>query len=136
MNFTRVFLLSPALARLIERERAGALIQQGYFPEHHGRSTSVRMTGDAGHLILASHSATGPVEDATEISLPQAEALLTLTAGQVEYLSIAIDIGSHAAIIQRFAAPGPLDLISMTFRGRQDGPQVPAAGLVRSRGHQ
>ena len=47
---------------------------------------------------------------------PQAEALLALTAGQVEYLSIAIDIGPHAATIQRFVAPAPLDLISMAFR--------------------
>ena len=76
----------------------------------------MQVTGDAGHLILASHSARGPVEDAAEISLPQAEALLALTAGQVEYLSIAIDIGSHAATIQRFVAPAPLDLISMAFK--------------------
>ena len=41
-------------------------------------------------------------EDAAEISSAQAEALLALTAGQVEYLSTAIAIGSHTATIQRF----------------------------------
>ena len=112
---TRVFLLSPALARLIERDRAGDRVRQGYFPEHPDRSTHVQVTGDAGHLILASHSARGPVEDVAEISLPQAEALLALTAGQVEYLSVAIDFGPHVATIQRFVTPAPLDLISLVF---------------------
>jgi len=116
MSSTRVFLLSPALARLIERDRAGERVRQGYFPAHHDRSTHVDVTGDAGHLVLASHGAKGPVEDAAEISRAQAEALLDLTAGRIEYLGISIAIGSHTATIQRFVAPGPLDLISMTFR--------------------
>ena len=116
MSSTRVFLLSPALARLIERDRAGERVRQGYFAEQPDRSTHVQVTGDAGHLILVSHSARGPVEDAAEISSAQAEALLALTAGQVEYLSIAIDIGSHAATIQRVVAPAPLDLISIAFK--------------------
>ena len=116
MSSTRVFLLSPALARLIERDRAGDRVRQGYFPEHPDRSTHVQVTGDAGHLILASHSARGPVEDAAEISLPQAEALLALSAGQVEYLSVAIDVGPHVATIQRFVTPAPFDLISLVFR--------------------
>jgi CYTH domain-containing protein len=115
MSSTRVFLLSPALARLIERDRPGDLVRQGYFPEHLDRSTHVQVSGDAGHLILASHSARGPIEQAAEISLPQAEALLALSAGQVEYLSIVIDVGPHATTIQRFITPGPLDLISMAF---------------------
>jgi CYTH domain-containing protein len=116
MTSTRAFLLASGLARLIERERAGTLVRQGYFPEPPERSTHVQLTGEAGHLVLASHSAKGPVEDAAEISPHQAEALLALCAGRVEYLSIAIGIDSHVASIQRFVAPGPLDLISMAFR--------------------
>jgi CYTH domain-containing protein len=76
----------------------------------------VQVTDEAGHLVLVSHSARGSVEDTAEISLPQAEALLALTAGRVEYLSIALDIGSHGATIQRFVTPEPLDLISLAFR--------------------
>jgi hypothetical protein len=76
----------------------------------------VQLTGESGHLVLASHSAKGSLEDAAEISPRQAEALLALCAGRVEYLSIAIGIGSHGASIQRFVAPGRLDLISMAFR--------------------
>ena len=116
MSSTRMFLLSPALARLIERDRAGERVRQGYFAEQPDRSTHVQVTGDAGHLILVSHSARGPAEDAAEISSAQAEALLALTAGQVEYLSTAIDIGSHTATIQRVVAPAPLDLISIAFK--------------------
>jgi CYTH domain-containing protein len=116
MSSTRVLLLSPALARLIERDRAGARVRQGYFPEQPDRSTHVQMTGEAGHLVLVAHSARGPIEDAAEISLAQAEALLALSAGQVEYLGIAIDVGSYAATIQRFVTLAPLNLISLTFR--------------------
>jgi len=116
MNSTRVFLLSPALARLIERDRAGEHVRQGYFAEQPDRSTHVQVTGEVGHLILTSHSARGPIEDVAEISLGQAEALLGLSAGKVEYLTIAIDVGSHPATIQRFVAPGPLDLVSMTYK--------------------
>jgi CYTH domain-containing protein len=116
MTSTRVFLLASGLAQLIERERAGTLVRQGYFPEQPERSTHVQLTGEVGHLLLASHSAKGPAEDAAEIPPRQAEALLALCAGRVEYLSIAIKISSHVASIQRFVIPGPLDLISMAFR--------------------
>jgi hypothetical protein len=116
MTSTRVFLLASGLARMIERERAGNHVRQGYFPEHPDRSTHVQLTGESGHLVLASHSAKGPLEDAVEISPRQAEALHALCAGRVEYLSVAIDIDSHVASIQRFVIPGPLDLISMAFR--------------------
>jgi CYTH domain-containing protein len=116
MTSTRAFLLASGLARLIERERAGSLVRQGYFPEHPDRSTHVQLTGESGHLVLTSHSAKGPVEEAAEISLRQAEALLALCAGRVEYLSISIGIGPQGASIQRFVAPGPLDLINIAFR--------------------
>jgi hypothetical protein len=42
--------------------------------------------------------------------------MLGLTAGQIEYRSIAIDIGNHVATIQRFVTPGPLDLVSVAFK--------------------
>jgi CYTH domain-containing protein len=116
MSTTRVFLLASALARLIEKERGGQLVRQGFFSEETGRSTHVQVTGETGYLILNAHHADGPLEEPAEISRPQAEALLDLTAGRTEHRSIPIDISSHTAIIQRFVAPGPLDLISMAFR--------------------
>ncbi|MBO1909465.1 hypothetical protein J4G37_32145 [Microvirga sp. 3-52] len=116
MSATRVFLLASALARLIERERDGHLIRQGFFPEGTGRSAHVQVSGGTGHLILVSHHAAGPLEEPAEISRAQAETLLDLTAGRIEYLSIPIDTGSHTATIQRFVTPASLDLISIAFK--------------------
>jgi CYTH domain-containing protein len=116
MSTTRVFLLASSLARLIEKERGSHLVRQGFFPNRTGRSAHVQVTGETGHLILVSQPSTSPLEEPAEIPRPQAEALLELTAGQTEYLSIPIDIGSHSATIQRFVTPTPLDLISIAFR--------------------
>lgn len=116
MSTARVFLLASALARLIEKERGGDLVRQGFFPDRTGRSAHVQVTGETGHLILVAQPSTSPLEEPAEISRAQAEALLDLTAGRTEYLSIPIDIGSHSAIIQRFVTPAPLDLISVAFK--------------------
>lgn len=116
MNVTRVFLIASALARLVEKEWGGRLIRQGFFPEGPGRSTHVQVTEDASHLILVSHSPAGPSQEPAEISRLQAEALLELTTGQTESLSIPIDIASHSATIQRFVTPMQLDLISIVFK--------------------
>ncbi|UVF22521.1 hypothetical protein HPT29_025575 (plasmid) [Microvirga terrae] len=116
MSTTRVFLLASALARLIERERGGHLVRQGFFPDRTDRSAHVQVSGETAHLILIAHHVAGPREEPAEISQAQAEALLELTAGQAEYLSIPMAIGSHGATIQRFVTPAPLDLISITFK--------------------
>ena len=116
MSTTRVFLLASALARLIQRERGGQPVRQGYFPEGPSRSTHVQLAGEAGHLVLVSHHPSGPLEEGAGISRPQAEALLDLTAGQVELLNVSVDIGSHTAVIHRFISPGPLDLITIAFK--------------------
>jgi CYTH domain-containing protein len=116
MSTIRVFLLASSLGRLIEREREGHLVRQGFFPDRLGRSAHVQVAGETGHLILVSHHAAGPLEEPAEISRAQAETLLGLTAGQAEYLSIPIDIGSHSATIQRFVTPASLDLISVAFK--------------------
>jgi CYTH domain-containing protein len=116
MIATRVFLIASALARLIERERGGDLVRQGFFPDRSGQSAHVQVSGGTGHLILVSHHAAGPLEEPAEISRAQAEALLELTAGRAEFRSIPIDIGSHSATIQRFVTPASLDLISVAFK--------------------
>ena len=116
MSTTRVFLLASALARLIEKERGGDLVRQGFFPDRTGRSAHVQVAGETGYLILVSQPSTSPLEEPAEISRAQAEALLDLTAGRTEYLSIPIDIGSHSATIQRYVTPASLDLISVAFK--------------------
>ena len=119
MSTTRVFLVASSLARLIEKERAGHLIRQGYFPDQPSRSISIRVEGNACSLILITHEPNGPVEEATAIPVSQAEALLDLAAGRVEYLSVGPTIGTQPATLHRFLTPGPLDLITVAFEQPQ-----------------
>ena len=119
MSTTRVFLVASSLARLIEKERTGHLIRQGYFPDQPSRSISIRVEGNACSLILITHEPNGPVEEATAIPLSQAEALLDLAAGRVQYLSVGPTIGTQPATLHRFLTPGPLDLITVAFEQPQ-----------------
>jgi CYTH domain-containing protein len=114
MSTARVFLLAPSLARLIEKERGGHRIRQGYFPDRPARSTHVQVERETGQLILVSNHPNGPGEEATDIPRSQAEALLELTAGQVEYLSVSLNEPQMVSL-RRFLTPGPLDLITVTF---------------------
>jgi CYTH domain-containing protein len=116
MRTTRVFLLASALTRLVEKERGGHLVRQGFFPDRADRSAHVQVAGETGHLILVSQSEANPHEEPAEIARSQAEALLDLTAGRTEYLSLGLSLGSHTATIQRFITPAPLDLISVAFK--------------------
>jgi CYTH domain-containing protein len=115
MSTAHVFLLAPSVARLIEKERDGRHVRQGYFPDRPGRGTHVQLEQETGRLILVSNYPNGPVEEATGIPSSQAEALLGLAAGQVEYLEVNLDIGSQTAILRRFLTPEPLDLITVTL---------------------
>ncbi|QRM32439.1 hypothetical protein [Microvirga sp. VF16] len=119
MSTARIFLLAPSLARLIEKEREGHRIRQGYFPDRPGRGTHVQVEGETGQLILAAHQPTGPVEQATDIPRSHAEALLELTAGRVEYLRVSLTIDSQPVTMRRFLTPGPLDLITVPVEPSQ-----------------
>jgi CYTH domain-containing protein len=115
MSNTRVFLVASSLARLIEKGRAGHQVRQGYFPDQPGRSISVQVDEDTGRLILITPGPDGPAEDAASISCSQAEALLDLSAGQVNSLVIPLTIGSQPATRHRFTTPGRIDLIAVAF---------------------
>jgi CYTH domain-containing protein len=115
MSTARVFLLAPSLARLIEKEREGRRVRHGYFPDRPERGTHVQLEKETGRLVLVSNHPNGPVEEATDIPRSQAQALLELVAGQVEYLEVSLDIGSQTAILRRVLTPGPLDLLTVTF---------------------
>jgi CYTH domain-containing protein len=103
------------LARLIEKEKGGERVRQGYFPDRPDRGTHVQVEGETGHLILVTNGPHGAAEEAADISRPQAEALLDLAAGRIEYSSVSLNIGSRTAAIHRFLTPGPLDLITVRF---------------------
>jgi CYTH domain-containing protein len=121
MTTTRVFLLASSLARLIEKERGGRQIQQGYFPDQPDRGTHAQVEGHAGHLILVTSGPHGPTEEATDIPLSHAETLLELAAGRVEYLTISLDIANQRAAVLRFTSPGSLDLITVGFEHDEQG---------------
>jgi CYTH domain-containing protein len=123
MSTARVFLLSPSLARLIEKEREGRHVRQGYFPDRPDRGTHVQLEQETGRLILVSNPPNGPVEEATDIPRSQAEALLELAAGQVEYLEVSLDIGSQTAILRRILTLGSLDLLTVTLEHGKRAPK-------------
>jgi CYTH domain-containing protein len=143
MSTTRVFLLASSLARLIEKERGGHRIQQGYFPDRPNRGPHVQVEGNAGHLILVTSGPHGPAEEVADIPLSHAEALLELAPARVECLDIRLNIGSHTAAIHRFISPGPLDVITVTFEDAEQaqsfqplpwfGPEVTAEPGYRTR---
>jgi CYTH domain-containing protein len=115
VSITRRFLLAPSLARLLEKERGGRPITEGYFPDQSDRSLYVRVEEGTGTLILVSHGPLGPVETPADLPHGHAEALLGLAAGGVEYRRVDLSVGAHDASVSRIMAPGPLDLITVAF---------------------
>jgi CYTH domain-containing protein len=142
MSITRRFLLAPSLARLLEQEREGRHVIEGYFPDRHGRSLHVRVEEGSGSLILVTPDPGEPVEVAAALPLAQAEALLDLAAGGLAYRRIDLDLGTRTASVRRVMAPGVLDLIAVEFEEEQAqafqppawfGPEVTADPGYRSR---
>ncbi|MBL0407269.1 hypothetical protein JKG68_25420 [Microvirga aerilata] len=121
MPITRCFLLASSLARLIEKERGGHRVTEGYFPDQPGRSTYVRVEERIGSLILVRHSSGEQVEEPAELSRNQTEALLDLAQGGIAYRRILLSLGSRQVQVCRFTAPGPLDLVSVEFDRDEHG---------------
>jgi CYTH domain-containing protein len=143
MTTARVFLLPTSLARLIERERGGRRFVEGYFPVHQGRAAHVQLGGSAGSLVLVSSGAGEPSEDWADLPRVQAEALLELTSGRVEYALTSVSYGSRDILLSRFSEPGPLDLITIVFDGKEEaqdfrplpwfGPEITADAAYQNR---
>jgi CYTH domain-containing protein len=119
MSTSRRFLLASSLARLIQTERGGQRIVEGYFPERDGRCSCVRLDGRTGSLILITHRSNGPAEEPAEIPLAHAEVLLAVATGEVDYVHTSLFLGADAHV-SRFTVPGPLDLIDVTFEHEQE----------------
>ena len=115
MRITRRFLLAPSLARLIEKERAGYSVTEGYFADRPDRSTYVRVEKGRGTLVLVTGGVGEAMEEPTEMPRAHAEALLDLAAGRVGYRRIPLSLGTDTAQVSRFMTPGALDLISIAF---------------------
>jgi CYTH domain-containing protein len=116
MSTTRRFLIASSLARLIRKDRGGARVTEGYFPNQTGRSSHVHVEGDRGSLVLVTAPANGtPAEERTEVPRGHAEALLDVAPGKVEYARSRLTAGGREIRVDRFVRPGPLDLISVEF---------------------
>jgi CYTH domain-containing protein len=115
MNSTRSFLLAPSLARLLEKERGGYRVSEGYFPDRHDRNIYVRVEEEAASLVLVTREHGEPVAMPADLPRVHAEVLLSLTAGSVEYRRIDLPVDAYSAHISRIMAPGLLDLIVVEF---------------------
>jgi CYTH domain-containing protein len=115
MRITRRFLLAPSLARLIEKERAGHLVTEGYFPDQRRGSTCVRLEEGIGSLILVRHGSSERVAEVTDLPQGHAEALLDLAKGGVAYRRIPLSLGPRGVQVCRFSTPELLDLVLIEF---------------------
>ena len=144
MSTTRRFLIASSLARLIRKDRGGARVTEGYFPNQTGRSSHVHVEGDRGSLVLVTAPANGPAaEERTDVPRTHAEALLDVAPGKVEYARSRLTAAGREIRIDRFVRPGPLDLISVEFDNEEQangfrpplwfGPEVTSDAAYQNR---
>src|SRR3712207_5230003 len=125
----RRFLIASSFARLIRKEGgvAGRIVE-GYFPARPDRDHFVSLEPGHAYLILAPVGGAG-AEERTEVPRSQAEALLAVCAGKVGFECTIVRLrDGKQALLQRFIAPGSLDLLSIEFAAGEgaDGFAPPA----------
>jgi hypothetical protein len=96
-----------------------------------------------GTLVLMASGAGEALEEPAELPRAQAEALLALAAGGVDYRRIDLRIGTHSAHISCFTTPERLDLIAVGFEQEEQarkfqpppwfGPEVTAEPTYQNR---
>ena len=118
----RRFLIASSLARLIRKDcgMAGRIVE-GYFPARPDRDHFVSIEPGHAYLVLAPAREGAGDEERTEVPRSQAEALLAVCAGKVGFECTIVRLGAgKEALLQRFIAPGPLDLLSVEFDKGED----------------
>src|SRR5215210_1930396 len=113
----RRFLIASSFARLIRKETsvAGSIVE-GYFPARPDRDHFVSIEPGHSYLVLAAIKDGSLEEERTEVPRSQAEALLAVCAGKVGFEATIIQLSNgKKALLQRFIAPGSLDLLSVEF---------------------
>ena len=118
----RRFLVASSLARLIRKEGgvAGRIVE-AYFPARPDWDHFVSLEPGHSYLVLApAREGAGELEQ-TEVPRAQAEALLAVCAGKVGFECTIVPLrDGQQALLQRFVAPGPLDLLSVAFAAGED----------------
>src|SRR3954453_14849872 len=118
----RRFLVASFLARLIRREGgvAGRVVE-GYFPARPDRDHFVSLEPGHSYLVLAPAREGAEEEQRTEVPRSQAEALLAVCAGKVGFECTIVRLrDGKQALLQRFIAPGSMDLLSIEFAAGED----------------
>ena len=118
----RRFLIASSLARLIRKEGgvAGRIVE-GYFPARPDRDHFVSLEPGHSYLVLAPAREGAGEEERTEVPRSQAEALMAVCAGKVGFECTIVRLrGGKQALLQRFIAPGSLDLLSVEFAEGED----------------
>ena len=142
MTMLRQFLIAPSLARLLQRERGGERVVEGYFPDRPHHSISVQVEEDRSSLILSSDGIEGSPEERAGIPHSQAQALLAVAPGQVAYVRTSLLLGSHQIHLQQFTEPGSLSLLSLDLLQQESeafqplswfGPEVSGGGAYLRR---
>src|SRR3954471_20746180 len=118
----RRFIIASALTRLICRENGIVdRIVEGYFPARPDREHFVSIEPGHCYLVLALGREGAGAEERTEVPRSQAEALIAACAGNVGFECTIIALrGGRPALLQRFIAPGSLDLLSVEFEEGED----------------
>jgi CYTH domain-containing protein len=118
----RRFLIASAFARLIRKEQGvvGRIVE-GYFPARPHREHFVSLEPSQCYLVLAPAREGSSAQERAAIPRSHAEALLVVCVGQVGFECIIVPLGaSQHALLQRFIAPGSLDLLTVEFEDREN----------------
>jgi hypothetical protein len=122
-----LFIIAPSLARLIQKERGGERVIEGYFPDQPGRSTYVQIEETRSSLILTYRSERS-AEERVDIPPAHAQALLAATAGQVEYVQTDLSVGTTRIVLQHVIRPSALDLVVVEPEDGRDFHPLPWLG--------
>ncbi len=120
MAVMRRFLLASSLARLLQREGGPAdRLVEAYFPARSDRTQLVRVERDRASLILRTTTHDDQAsEEAVEVPLSHAEALVEVAAGTVAFDRTVLPLGRGVeGVLDRFILPQGLDLLSVTLTG-------------------
>jgi CYTH domain-containing protein len=118
MALTRQFLVSPALARLIRKERGvQGRVQEGYFASTPERTHFVRLDPPHSSLMMVAPGPDGePLEEATEVPLSQAQALLDVAPGQIAYDRTALTLSPGVeSVLEQILLSPEFNLLTVAF---------------------
>ena len=115
MPVFRRFQIAPPIARLIQKSFVPARVTEGHFPPHSERQSHVQLENGHASLILTTFDGNPEVTETTPLPSVHAEALLKVCTGTVVIERSAVRLASMHAFVDRFVAPGPLDLVSVEF---------------------